>query len=144
VKLVERLLREYASIWRPIFGPVRDFPLTLGDFRTFDLERDGEPTDLVFPHYVGESLNLYHHRDHRWYFARDQMKDEVWMFKCFDSMPGVASGKFPELADPPFRCTNFREYLAAPHCSFDIQNLNYTERPRESIEIRMLVFYDSR
>jgi hypothetical protein len=38
-------------------------------------------------------MNLYHHSDHKWYFARDQMRDEVWVFKCFDSKPGVAMGE---------------------------------------------------
>ena len=69
--------------------------MCLGDFRTFDLARDGEPTDLVFPHFVGESMNLYRHPDHTWYFASDQMRDEVWMLKCFDSKEGVATGLFP-------------------------------------------------
>lgn len=110
------------NVWRPLFGPLRDFPLTLGDFSTFDLARDGEPTDLVFPHYVGESLNLYHHPAHRWYYYSDQMRDQVWVFKCHDSRTDVAR--------------------AAPHCSFDIQNGIYTERFRESIEIRLLVMYD--
>jgi hypothetical protein len=113
---------QVVNIWRPLFGPLRDFPLIVGDYRTFDLARDGEPTDLVFPHFVGESMNLYHHPDHKWYFARDQMRNEVWMFKCFDSKPGVA--------------------IAAPHCSFDIQKGSFKERPRESIEVRCLVFYD--
>ncbi|KAF4957904.1 hypothetical protein FGADI_2733 [Fusarium gaditjirri] len=75
------------------FGPLRDFPLALVDFATFDLARDGEPTDLVFPHYVGESLNLYHHPAHRWYYYSDQMRDQVWVFKCHDSRTDVARGR---------------------------------------------------
>jgi hypothetical protein len=51
------------------------------------------PSDLVFPHYVGESLNLYHHPDHKRYFVSGQQRDEVWMFKCFDSKKGVAAGE---------------------------------------------------
>lgn len=97
----------------------------------------------MFPHYVGESLNLYHDRKHRWYFARDQMRDEVWMFKCFDSMSGVATGIASRRPSRKFSSANLMAYIAAPHCSFDIQNLDYTERPRESVEIRMLVFYDT-
>ncbi|KAK0738668.1 hypothetical protein B0T18DRAFT_334096 [Schizothecium vesticola] len=112
---------QIVNVWRPLFGPLRDFPLCLGDFRTFDLDRDGEPTDLVFPHFVGESMNLYQHPDHTWYFASDQMRDEVWMLKCYDSKDGVAK--------------------AAPHCSFDIQSGSFQERPRESVEVRCLVFY---
>ncbi|KAK3366656.1 hypothetical protein B0T24DRAFT_535188, partial [Lasiosphaeria ovina] len=84
------------NVWRPLFGPLRDFPLCLGDSRTVDLTRDGEPTDLVFPHYVGESMNLYYHPDHKWHFVSDQMRDEVWVFKCFcfDTKDRVAIGKF--------------------------------------------------
>jgi hypothetical protein len=75
------------------FWSAQGLPLDCGGYRTFDIARDGEPTDLVFPHFVGESMNLYHHSDHKWYFARDQMRDEVWVFKCFDSKPGVAMGE---------------------------------------------------
>ncbi|KAH6973824.1 hypothetical protein BKA56DRAFT_592590 [Ilyonectria sp. MPI-CAGE-AT-0026] len=120
----EELLKnrfQVVNVWRPLFGPLRDFPLTLGDARSFDLDRDGEATDLVFPHYVGESINLYHHPDHKWYYISDQMRDEVWLFKNYDSKQGVAP--------------------AAPHCSFDLQEGKYIERPRESIEIRALVFF---
>jgi len=113
---------QVVNVWRPLFGPLKDFPLMVGDYRTFDVVRDGEATDLVFPHFVGESLNLYHHPDHKWYFAREQQRNEVWVFKCFDSKPGVA--------------------MAAPHCSFDIQKGSFIERPRESIEVRCLVFYE--
>ncbi|CAG9949519.1 unnamed protein product [Clonostachys rosea f. rosea IK726] len=42
------------NVWRPLFGPLEDYPLALGDCRTFDFDRDGEPTDLVFPHYIGD------------------------------------------------------------------------------------------
>jgi len=42
-------------------------------------------------------MNLYHHPDHAWYFASDQMRDEVWMLKCFDSKDGVAKGSWPSL-----------------------------------------------
>lgn len=127
-------------MWRPLFGPLRDFPLVLGDYRTFDVNRDGVPTDLVFPHYVGESLNLYYHPAHKWYFANDQMRDEVWMFKCYDSKLGVATGMLACQFVGVSNITNF--ITVAPHCSFDIQQGNYSERPRESIEVRILVFYD--
>jgi hypothetical protein len=80
-------------VWRPLFGSLRDYPLTLGDARSFDIDRDGVPTDLVFPHYVGESLNLYYHPDHEWHFVSDQQRDEVWMFKCFDTLKDVAFGE---------------------------------------------------
>ncbi|CAG9949516.1 unnamed protein product, partial [Clonostachys rosea f. rosea IK726] len=53
------------NVWRPLFGPLEDYPLALGDCRTFDFDRDGEPTDLVFPHYIGESMNLYHNAAHQ-------------------------------------------------------------------------------
>ncbi|KAF9894823.1 hypothetical protein FE257_004444 [Aspergillus nanangensis] len=121
----ENLLKgrfQVVNTWRPLFGPLKGYPLTLGDARTFDLNRDGVPTDLVFPHYVGESLNLLHHPDQRWYYASEQNRDEVWLFKCYDSATGVAQ--------------------AAPHCSFDIQDGQFSERPRESVEVRMLVFYN--
>jgi hypothetical protein len=38
-------------------------------------------------------MNFYYHPDHKWHFVSGQKRDEVWVFKCFDTSPGVAAGK---------------------------------------------------
>jgi hypothetical protein len=98
------------SVWWPISGPVNDHPLALGDARTFDLHRDGIVTTLVFPHYVGQAIELHHHPDHRWYYASEQQKDEIWVFKCYDSRTDVTTGiqhhsGMRWLTHLDFRCT---------------------------------------
>lgn len=116
------------SVWRPLFGPLRDFPLAIGDFSTFDLARDGEPTDLVFPHYVGETI-----------------AGLVLLQVCTPVHKIGGDNPVPPLASAWIKPLGFYRWLtclAAPHCSFDIQNGTYTERLRESIEVRLLVMYD--
>jgi hypothetical protein len=80
------------SVWRPLSGPVNDYPLALGDARTFDLHRDGIASTLVFPHYVGQAIELHHNPEHQWYYVSEQKYDEVWIFKCYDSRADVATG----------------------------------------------------
>lgn len=64
------------------------------DIRSVDTNHDLIAADVVYPHYVGESFNVFHNGSHRWYYLSDQMPEEVLIFKSFDSLPGVAEGKW--------------------------------------------------
>jgi hypothetical protein len=81
------------SIWRPLFGPLKDWPLGVCDFRSLDVSRDLIASDNILPHMVGETYNVLHNKRHRWYYLKDQMPNEVLIFKSFDSTPGVATSK---------------------------------------------------
>ena len=78
------------SIWRPLLGPVRDWPLAMLDHRSVDKACDMIAADVIYPHYVGESFNLFYNASHEWFYLSDQMPEEVLIFKSFDSMLGVA------------------------------------------------------
>ena len=82
-----------ASVWRPLFGPIKDWPLAMLDYRSVDKASDFIAADVIYPHYVGESFNVFHNSRHKWFYLADQMADEVLIFKSFDSMPGVAECK---------------------------------------------------
>ena len=120
-----RLEKRYGSInvWRPIRGPVETKPLVICGYESIDDE------DLVAAerHYpdgrVGGIYYLVHNPKQRWYYFPRMERDEVVLLKCFDS-----------LTDGTARWT--------AHGSFDDPNSPPDATPRESIEIRTLMFCD--
>jgi len=108
------------NVWRPIKGPVVDHPLGLLDFRTVS-EDDLLPTDLIYPDRVGEIFNVKANPNHRWYYASKMEPNEVILLKCFDSHPNGGA-----------RLT--------PHSAFKDPSTPVDADPRESIELRALVF----
>ena len=120
-----RLEKRYGSInvWRPIRGPVETKPLVICGYESIDDE------DLVAAerHYpdgrVGGIYYLVHNPKQRWYYFPRMERDEVVLLKCFDS-----------LTDGTARWT--------AHGTFDDPNSPPDATPRESIEIRTLMFFD--
>jgi hypothetical protein len=108
------------NVWRPIRGPVLDSPLALCDARTFS-DDDLIASDLVYAHVRGETSRVEYRPTHRWYYFSEQRADEVLLIRIHDS---ASDGR----ARLSFH-TSFENPLAsgAP--------------PRESIEVRALVFF---
>jgi hypothetical protein len=79
---------------------------------------------LIYPQRKGETYVVKPNPAHRWYFKYAQRPDEVTLIKCYDSVttPGVAR--------------------RVPHSAF-IDSSEEDKEPRESIEVRTLVFYDN-
>lgn len=109
------------NVWRPIRGPVQDSPLAVTDARTV-AEHDLVATDLVYPDRTGEIYYVKFNPDHRWFYAPAMRSDEVMLIKCYDS---VADGR-----------ARF-----VPHSAFVDPTTPPGAPPRESIELRTLVFY---
>lgn len=76
-------------MWRPLFGPLEDCPLTYCDWRTVDPVRDYKPADLIFPQYIGEQYLVTHHPIHKWHFLSGQRNNEFTLLKCWDSKDDV-------------------------------------------------------
>ncbi|KAF4119670.1 hypothetical protein GMORB2_4579 [Geosmithia morbida] len=76
---------QIVNVWKPLRGPVIDSPLAVCDYRTVSPDQDAVPTDIVFPDYLGESINFRPNPAHRFYYIDRQRSDEAWMIKCFDS-----------------------------------------------------------
>jgi len=119
------LTRRFAivNLWRPIRGPLRDSPLALCDARTL-ADGDLVAQDLIYRDRVGEIYSLTHNPAHRWYYVPDMSRDEVLLLKCYDS-----------LRDGRARFM--------PHTSFQDPTAPADMLPRESIELRTLVFFDA-
>ncbi|MBV9834547.1 MAG: methyltransferase [Alphaproteobacteria bacterium] len=111
------------NVWRPIRGPVRDSPLALCDAQSFT-DADLIATDLVYPHLRGETSSVEYKPSHRWYYFSDMQPDEAVLIRVHDSAEdGRARLSF--------------------HTSFD-NPLAPDAPPRESIEVRALVFFPNR
>ena len=120
----EALLRRRFSIinvWRPIRGPLEDAPLALCDAQSVAPE-DLVATDLLYRDRTGETYNVRHNPAHRWFYAPRMSRDEVLLFRCYDS---AADGR-----------ARF-----VPHAAFEDPTMPRTAIPRESIEVRTLAFY---
>ena len=74
-------------------------PLGVCDFRSLDASRDLIASDNILPHTVGETYNVLHNKQHQWYYLRDQMPNEILIFKSFDSKVGVAISKLHQSAE---------------------------------------------
>ncbi|KAI1259883.1 hypothetical protein F5Y18DRAFT_420492 [Xylariaceae sp. FL1019] len=150
------------NVWRPIGHPASDHPLGVIDFRTTS-PQDFVPVDLLYPQREradsgtvvddddrgkekrpdeskigstegyevrGETMSVAPNEKHRFYYVKDMTPDEVFLLKCYDSW-----GQGEEFG---------REGLAArtPHTAFEDPATPVDAKPRESIEVRALVFYD--
>ena len=116
------------NVWRPIRGPVQDVPLAVCDARSTSLEDFVETdidhfaeNDLSRPSHSGQIYSVRYNPGHRWYYAKDMQPNEVWVFKGYDSLAGVA------------RFT--------PHTGFNNHDCPPKFLPRESIEVRTVVVY---
>jgi hypothetical protein len=109
------------NLWRPIRGPLRDAPLAVCDARSV-APNDLVPADLVYRHRVGETYGVTFNPSHRWFYVPDMQPDEALLLKCFDSAKD-GRARF------------------APHTAFEDPTAPADILPRESIELRTLVFH---
>lgn len=120
-----RLKKRYGSInvWRPIRGPVETKPLVICEYGSID-DQDLVAAERHYPDgRIGGIYYLVHNPKQRWYYFPRMERDEVVLLKCFDS-----------LTDGTARWT--------AHGSFDDPNSPTNAMPRESMEIRTLLFFD--
>ncbi|KAK3373104.1 hypothetical protein B0T24DRAFT_719848 [Lasiosphaeria ovina] len=120
----EKLLQkrfQIINVWRPIKTILKD-PLGVADAHSVP-ESDLLGAALIYPNRNGETFVVKPNPAHRWYFKYAQRPDEVTLIKCFDTLdqPGVAR--------------------RIPHSAFT-DPAEEDKYPRESIEVRALVFYD--
>ena len=121
----EELLKgrsQVINLWRPILDePLRDAPLAVCDSRTVAMD-DLVPSDLVYRERVGETYSVKHNAAHRWFYTPEMRRDEALLLKIADTKTDI-SARF------------------MPHTSFTDPTTPPDARPRESIELRTLVFY---
>jgi len=109
------------NVWRAIRGPIEESPLALCDARSI-APHDVVASDLVYPDKVGEIYMFTYNPAHRWYYFPHLERGEVILLKCYDSKD-----------DGRARFT--------AHTAFEDPTSPPNAAPRESIEVRALVFF---
>jgi len=120
----ERLKKRFGSInvWRPLRGPVSNLPLGICGWEDLE-DADMVISERRYQDRVGGILSTIYNPNQRWFYFSNMQRYEVVLFKCYDS-----------LADGTARWT--------AHGTFELPNAPADAAPRESIEIRTLMFWD--
>jgi hypothetical protein len=109
------------NLWRPIHVPALDAPLAVADAGSV-APHDLVASDLIYPDRRGEVYSVRFNPAHQWFYAPRMEPDEALLLKCYDS------------------ATDGRARFA-PHTAFLDPTAPAGAPPRESIEIRTLVFH---
>jgi hypothetical protein len=111
----------FINVWRPIRGPVQEAPLAVCDGRSIGQE-DFVPTDLIYQDRLGEVYMVSYKPSHRWFYFPQMQPNEALLLKCYDSE------------------TDGRARYTA-HGAFDDPTTPPNAPPRESIEVRTIIFF---
>jgi hypothetical protein len=109
------------NLWRPIKGPLLDSPLTLCDAESLAQE-NLIASDLKYRDRTGETYAVTYNPGQRYYYFPKMQPDEVVLIRCYDSALHGAQ-RF------------------SAHTGFDDPTTPPDAPPRESLEVRMLVFF---
>ncbi|KAF8996123.1 hypothetical protein BDQ17DRAFT_1330127 [Cyathus striatus] len=115
---------QIVNLWRPIKHAAYDVPLALCDYRSVDTKNDTLPVALIYPNYEGETMGIKYNPNHKWKYLRGMTPEEGVLIKCSDSIEDENTAIF------------------TPHTAFIDPSTPEGSPPRESIELRALVFYD--
>ncbi len=108
------------NLWQPTRGPVLESPLAVCDARTIAM-RDFIEIEQRYSDRIGEIYGVAFNPNQRWFYFPKMQTDEALLLKCFDSDDRVA------------------RFTA--HTAFDDPTSPPDAPPRESIEVRALVFF---
>lgn len=119
----ERLRGRHAivNVWRAIRGPIEETPLAVCDAQSIEAA-DLVATDLIYRDRVGEVYSVHFNAAHRWYYYPAMRSHEALLIKTYDS------------------AEDGRARFSA-HSAFDDPTSRPGAAPRESIEVRALVFF---
>lgn len=112
------------GLWRSLNEqPLLDAPLALADARSLDAA-DLVPNDLIYRDRRGQTYAIRHSARHRWHYFPRLTRDEVIVFKHYDSaaVDGPRTG-------------------AAAHTAFEDPTTPPDAEPRRSLELRVLALF---
>jgi hypothetical protein len=109
-------------VWRPIQDILEKDPLALCDARSV-VNSDLIIAERRYPDRVGQTYQVKYNKNHEWFYFPQMTRNEAIIFKVYDSEK-----------DGRARFT--------PHTSFEDPTTPENSLPRESIEVRSLVFFD--
>ena len=106
------------NVWRPLNGAVESNPLAFADSRTVSVD-DIVGVEHRYPDRTGETAGVKHNPQHKWYYWSGMENDERLLLLCSD---------------------NTKPLNRVPHSAFVDPRSTEQSKPRESIEVRALVF----
>lgn len=106
------------NVWRPLNGKVETFPLAFADSTSVP-DDDMVPVEHRYPDRTGETAAIRYNAQHQWWYWSGVDNDERILLQCYDS------------ASPMNR---------VPHSAFVDPRSTPTSKPRESIEVRAMVY----
>lgn len=124
----ERLKKRWSifNVWKIVSEPPQDVPLALCDARSVAprdvVHTDFATSDRETGRFNFENATYRYNANHRWYYFSGMNRNEFLVFRGFDSDPARQE--------------------AAPHTAFIDPSCPDDAPPRESVEIRSIVFYD--
>ncbi|KAL4875855.1 hypothetical protein BJY04DRAFT_200945 [Aspergillus karnatakaensis] len=107
------------NVWRPLNGKVESMPLAFASAATVGLD-DLSTIERRYPRYTGETMGVKHNPNQQWFYWSGIDNDERILIKCSDTKEGVAQ--------------------RVPHSAFIDPRSGPDAKPRESIEVRTIVF----
>ncbi|KAI0483542.1 hypothetical protein F4859DRAFT_473218 [Xylaria cf. heliscus] len=107
------------NAWRPLKGPVHDWPLAVCDRRTFAPEQDSIAADVVYRNWFSEDVLVHYNVKQEWFFYPEQQVNELLLFQSVDSKNGLKA--------------------ACPHAAFGNPAASLDMSLRESIDCRALI-----
>jgi hypothetical protein len=110
------------NVWRPINGPVEQWPLAACDMQSMKPE-DFVDAVLRWPHRTGHVCAIRHDPAQRWLYAPAVNVDEALVFKCYDAAPPRGAVRF------------------GAHTAFTDPTSRDGARTRESIEVRTIALF---
>jgi hypothetical protein len=120
-----RLTKRFAeyNVWRNVaHDPIEMVPLGFVDAQSI-APRDLAVCDLVYTDRTGEIYQGVYSADHHWYYFPKMTRDEAILIKCYDSMKD-GRARF------------------SLHSAFDDPTTPANPKPRQSLEVRALAFFD--
>lgn len=105
------------NVWRPLNGPVEAHPLAVADSETVSDELL-VPVEHRYPDRTGETAAVKFDQNVNWWYWSGMRNEERLLLQCYDSESGSR----------------------VPHTAFEDPRSTPTSKPRESIEVRALIF----
>lgn len=129
------------SVWRPLVPVVKDCPLAFCDRRSVPKQDLVEIDKVHEDHWEGGYLIKYN-PDHRWYWLPNQTSNEVSVFLTWDSDHEAFESACKQIHSRVRHALKLADVFQAtpPHAAFRLPVQKGDCQPRESVEVRLMVF----
>ncbi|KAK4614156.1 Fe(II)/2-oxoglutarate-dependent dioxygenase nvfI [Fulvia fulva] len=109
------------NVWKPLRGPLEDWPLAVCDQQTVDTTTDLAQSTILHQDYANHNCQVHYNKNQRWFYLSRQQPDEIMIFRQFDSRRPGNNG--------------------TPHSSFADPSTPAQATPRESVEVMAVLHF---